>query len=97
VRSALSQKLIDQQIILVDKFDMAAPKTKDFAAAMKALGVSKGLVVLGAKNEAVTKSASNLDNVKALQAGYLNIRDIFKYDHLVMSLDALDVVKAWLG
>ena len=97
VRSALSQKLIDQQIILVDKFDMAAPKTKDFAAVMQALGVSKGLVVLGGKNDAVTKSASNLDNVKALQAGYLNIRDIFKYDHLVMSLDALDVVKAWLG
>ena len=97
VRSALSQKLIDQQIILVDKFDMAAPKTKDFAAVMQALGVSKGLVVLGGKNDAVTKSASNLDNVKALQAGYLNIRDIFKYDHLVMSLDTLDVVKAWLG
>lgn len=97
VRSALSQKLIDQQIILVDKFDMDAPKTKEFAAAMQALGVSKGLVLLGSKNDAVTKSASNLDNVKALQAGYLNIRDIFKYDHLVMSLDALDVVKAWLG
>ena len=97
MRSALSQKLIDQQIILVDKFDMATPKTKEFAEAMKALGVNKGLVLLGAKNEAVEKSASNLDNVKALQAGYLIIRDIFKYDHLVMSLDALDVVKAWLG
>ena len=97
MRSALSQKLIDQQIILVDKFDMATPKTKEFAEAMKALGVNKGLVLLGTKNEAVEKSASNLDNVKALRAGYLNIRDIFKYDHLVMSLDALDVVKAWLG
>jgi large subunit ribosomal protein L4 len=99
VRSALSQKAADQQIILVDSFAMAAPKTKEFAAAMKALGVSKGLIVVGGdgRSENLVKSANNVDNVKALRANYLNIRDIFKYDQLVMSLDALDVVKAWLG
>jgi large subunit ribosomal protein L4 len=97
IRSALSQKLIDQQIVLIDSFEMGAPKTKDFITAMQALGISKGLIVLGAKNTNFEKSASNLEGVKTLQAGYLNIRDIFKYDHLVISLDALDVVKAWLG
>lgn len=97
IRSALSQKLADQQIVLIDSFEMGAPKTKDFIAAMSALGVTKGLVVLGSKNSNFEKSASNVENVKTLQAGYLNIRDIFKYDQLVISLDALDVVKAWLG
>ncbi|PJF47729.1 MAG: 50S ribosomal protein L4 [Chloroflexi bacterium] len=97
IRSALSQKAADQQIVVVDKLEMSAPKTKEFAAAMQALGVTKGLVVLPGRMEAVEKSASNLANVKTLHAGYLNIRDIFKYDQLVMPLDTLKVIEAWLG
>ncbi|MFC1464018.1 MAG: 50S ribosomal protein L4 [Candidatus Brachytrichaceae bacterium NZ_4S206] len=97
IRSALSQKAADQQIVIVDKLEMSAPKTKEFAAAMQALGVTKGLVVLPGRMEAVEKSASNLANVKTLHASYLNIRDIFKYDQLVMPLDTLEVIKAWLG
>lgn len=97
IRSALSQKAADQQIILVDSLTMDAPKTKDFLAVMQALGVNKGLIVTAGRNVNVEKSASNLEDVKALHANYLNIHDIFKYDHLVMSVDALDVVKAWLG
>lgn len=95
--SALSQKAADQQIVVVDKLEMEAPKTKEFAAAMKALGVTKGLVVLPGRREAVEKSASNLANIKTLHAGYLNVRDIFKYDQLVMPLDSLDVIESWLG
>jgi len=97
IRSALSQKAADQQIVVVDKLELSAPKTKEFAAAMQALGVTKGLVVLPGRSEAVEKSARNLPDVKTLHAGYLNIRDIFKYDQLVMPLDALEFIKAWLG
>ncbi len=97
IRSALSQKAADQQVVIVDKLEMSAPRTKEFAAAMQALGVTKGLVVLPGRMEAVEKSASNLPNVKTLHAGYLNIRDIFKYDQLVMPLDTLKVIEAWLG
>lgn len=97
IRSALSQKAADQQIVIVDKLEMSAPRTKEFAAAMQALGVTKGLVVLPGRMEAVEKSASNLPNVKTLHAGYLNIRDIFKYDQLVMPLDTLKVIETWLG
>lgn len=97
IRSALSQKAADQQIVVVESLEMGAPKAKDFAAAMKALGVTKGLVVLPGRNDNVEKSASNVAGVKTLHAGYLNIRDIFKYDQLVMPLDSLDAIKAWLG
>lgn len=97
IRSALSQKAADQQIVVVESLEMGAPKTRDFAAAMKALGVTKGLVVLSGRNDNVEKSASNVASVKTLHAGYLNIRDIFKYDQLVMPLDSLDAIKAWLG
>lgn len=97
IRSALSQKAADQQIVIVESLDMAAPKTKEFAAVMQALGVTKGLVVLPARNANVEKSANNVDNVKTLHANYLNIRDIFKYGQLVVPVASLDVIKAWLG
>lgn len=97
VRSALSQKLLDEGIVLVDKLEMEAPKTRELAAAMSSLGVTRGLLVLPEHNTAVEKSARNLVNVKALLAGYLNVRDIFKYDKLVISLDALKTIEQWLG
>ena len=97
IRSALSQKAADQQIILVENLNLEAPKTRDFTVILQALGVNKGLIVTAGRNVHVEKSTNNLEGIKALHANYLNIRDIFKYDHLVMSVDALDVVKAWLG
>lgn len=97
VRSALSQKLSDQEIIVVDKFEMEAPKTKELLSALQALGVSKGLLVLPGRNSQVELSARNIDNVKTLFASYLNIRDIFMYDQLVVSLDALTKIEEWLG
>lgn len=97
IRSALSQKAADQQIILVENLNLEAPKTRDFTVILQALGVNKGLIVTAGRNMNVEKSTNNLEGIKALHANYLNIRDIFKYDHLVMSVDALDVVKAWLG
>ena len=97
VRSALSQKAVDQQIIVVDSMVMDTAKTKEFALAMKALGVSKALVVLPGHDANVEKSASNMDGVKTLHAKYLNIRDIFKYDQLVVPVASIDVIKEWLG
>jgi large subunit ribosomal protein L4 len=98
IRSALSQKAADNELIFVDTLEMSAPKTKDFVMAMKALGVEKkGLVVLAGRNANIEKSASNVENVKTLHAGYLNIRDIFTHERVVISLDALDKINAWLG
>lgn len=98
IRCALSQKVLDNQLIFVDKFEMASPKTKDFITVIKAVGVQKkGLVVLPGRNSAVEKSALNVEGVKTLHAGYLNIKDIFTHDQLVISMDALEKINAWLG
>jgi large subunit ribosomal protein L4 len=97
VRSALSQKLTDQEIIVVDKFEMPATKTKELVQAMNALGATKALLVLPGHDPAVELSARNSANVKTLFATYLNIRDIFMYDQLVVSLDALNKIEEWLG
>lgn len=97
VRSALSQKAADQQIIVVDKLEMAAPKARELSVALGKLGATKALIVLSGRNVNVEKSAGNLANVRALQAGYLNIRDIFTYDQLVIDQGALGKIEAWLG
>lgn len=98
LRSALSVKAAESQIILLDALQMEQPKTRDFVAVLDALDVpGSALVLLAEKNEAVEKSARNLPDVKTLRANYLNIRDLLRYDTVVMPLDSLDVIQAILG
>jgi large subunit ribosomal protein L4 len=98
LRSALSVKAADNQIVVVDELDIEAPKTKEMMAILQNLGLDERvLILLPERNEPVEKSARNLPQVRTLQAGYLNIRDLFGYDHLLMPVDALQVVESILG
>ena len=99
LRSALSAKAMENQVFVVDKLEMEVPKTKDMVAVLGSLGLDDQgvLVLLPEKNEPVEKSARNLPKVKTLRASYLNIRDLLGYDHVLMPLDALQVVESMLG
>ncbi len=100
LRSALSVKANAQQIIVLDKLEMDAPRTRDFSGMLSALSVPEGrstLVLLPEKNENVERSVRNLPDVKYLRAQYLNIRDLFGYDTVLMPKGALDVIEGILG
>lgn len=99
VRSALSVKYADGQIVFLDDLTMSVPRTKDMLAFLGKLPVSgkKTLIALGEKNENVARSATNLPNVKTLLASYLNVRDLLTYDVLVLPQSALNVVETILG
>ncbi len=98
IRSTLSALVRDDQLILVDKLDMDAPKTKEMRSFIKALvGDQSALIVVTRDQKTVRKSASNLAKVHSLVANYLNVRDLLKYDKVIMSLDALDVIKGIWG
>ncbi len=98
LRSALSVKAAESQIVLVDELELERPKTRDFVTFLNALEVSgSALVLLADGNEKVEKSVRNLAEVKTLRANYLNIRDLLKYDTVVIPLDSLDVIQAILG
>jgi large subunit ribosomal protein L4 len=98
LRSALSVKAADNQIVVVDELDIEAPKTKEMVAILQNLGLDERvLILLPERNEPVEKSARNLPQVRTLRASYLNIRDLFGYDHLLMPVDALQVVESILG
>ncbi len=98
LRSALSAKVANGQMVVVDKVVIDEPKTKTAAKMLAALGVNEQsvLLVMAEKNVPVWKSVHNLPQVKSLQSGYLNIRDLLGHDMLLLTKDAVDAIEAWL-
>jgi len=95
LRSALSVKAADEQIVILDSLRMERPRTKDMIALLENLDIEgSALILLPEKDEAVERSARNLPEVKTLLANYLNVRDILGYDVLLMPLEALKVIEA---
>lgn len=93
IRSTLSALARDEQLVIVDKLDVDSPKTKQMRNLIETLvGEQSALLVVTQEQKAVRKSVSNLPNAHSIAANYLNIRDLLKYDKVIMSLDALDVV-----
>jgi large subunit ribosomal protein L4 len=101
IRSALTVKAQEANIVVIDDMKLAEPKTRLMAAALnKLVGQASALVLIPEKNEAmewVTRSTNNLPDTKVLMAGYLNIRDLMVFDKLVLPVAALDVITANLG
>ena len=98
LRSALSAKAVEGQIVVLDTLEMEAPKTKEMVTVLRNLGLDRRvLILLPERNESVEKSVRNLPQVKALQASYLNVRDLLGYDHVLMPSDALQVIESILG
>lgn len=98
IRSALSVLRRDDQLIIVDQLDMDAPKTKTMLQMIEALaGDKSALLVVTASQKAVRKSASNLPKAHAIIANYLNVRDLLKYDRVIVPLDALEIIKSIWG
>ena len=101
LRSALSVKAKEAGVVVVDELTISEPKTKVMALALNNLvGDKSALVVLPQKDqsyEVAMRTIGNLDDAKVLLAGYLNIRDLFTYDKLVLPVTAIDALTANLG
>ena len=101
LRSALSSKAAESGVVVVEEINLSEARTRLMADALKNwVGGSTTLVVLPEKDgtyETVMRSAGNLANTKVLLAGYLNIRDLFMYDKVVLPVKALDALVASLG
>jgi large subunit ribosomal protein L4 len=100
LRSALSAKMLETSLVVVDELVLSEPKTRLMAQALNNLvGNASALVLIPEKAayEGVIRSTNNLPDTKILLASYLNIRDMLTFDKLVIPLAALDVIKANLG
>jgi large subunit ribosomal protein L4 len=101
LRSALSSKAADASVVVVDEINLSEVRTRLMVDALKTwVGGSTSLVVLPEKDsayETVIRSAGNISSTKVLLAGYLNIRDLFNYDKVVLPVKTLDALVASLG
>lgn len=98
LRSALAVKAADEQIVVVDKLEMPEPKTKEMAALLERLGLdAPTLILLDVPDRNVELSARNIPHVKTLQATYLSVRDLLRFDLVLISRDALKVIEDTFG
>lgn len=94
LKSALSSKVLDNKIIVVDEFNFDQPKTKVMVQALEALKVGKKILLVTADgNVNVVKSARNIEGLKPMRADFINVYDILKYDTLLMTKDAVVMVE----
>ena len=90
MKSALSTKVIDNNIIVVDKIAFADYKTKDMVKMLSALGVEgKALIVMPESDSKVIKSAANIPGIKTALVNTLNVYDILNYDKFIVAADAV--------
>ncbi len=84
LKMALSSKLQNDSLVVVDKFEMEEIKTKAFVGHMTNMNLGKTLIVTDGKDEKLEMSARNVQNVKVLRTEGLNVYDILKYDKLLL-------------
>jgi large subunit ribosomal protein L4 len=91
LQSAILSKLIDNEVILIDKLALDSPSTKKLASLLKSLEIREScLIVMQEFNEAVWKSCRNIYNVKLRVASDLNAYDVVKYKKLLIVKDVLE-------
>ena len=94
LKSVLSDKLANGNLIVVDKIEMDAPKTKTFASMLDALKITnKSLVVINENNENVVLSARNLPFCKTTLTSTINVYDILNAKTLILTQDAVKTIE----
>ena len=92
MKVALSGKLADGELLILDAFDLPEIKTKGFIKAMVSLNLENVLVVTHESNENLEKSARNVPRVKVMRTAGLNVYDVLKYKHLVLLEPCIDQI-----
>ena len=93
LKSALTTKVQDNNIIVLDSLNFDEIKTKNMVKVLENIKASKALVVLADKNINVEASARNIPNIKTALVNTINTYDILKYDTLVVTKDAVTKIE----
>jgi large subunit ribosomal protein L4 len=93
MKSALTSKVQDSKLVVVDAFNLDEIKTSKFVEILGKLNGPKALVVTKDKDEKVVLSARNIPTVKTTMTNSINVYDILKYDSLVMTKDAVAAIE----
>lgn len=98
IKSALSTKVLEENILVLDNLTLAAPKTKEMASVLTGLNVErKALIVTADFNEAVALSARNIPGVTVVAADGISVLDVLNHDKLLMTKAAVEKVEEVLA
>lgn len=94
MRSALSCKVADSEIMVIDELKLAEAKTKNIAAMLKALGAEKkALIVTKDADPMIVRASNNIPGVQTTFVGSLNVHDILNCDRFIIAQDAVKLVE----
>ncbi len=92
-KSALSTKVAENEIIVIDELKLDSFKTKEMVAILKAFEADNALIVTAGKDENVVRSASNIPGIKTSMAENLNVYDVLKYNKFIVTKDAVSKIE----
>jgi large subunit ribosomal protein L4 len=94
IRSVLSAKLRDDRLTVIDGLAEVEPRTKAMKAVLATLPAARSvLIVTPGRVESIARGAGNLADVATIQAPYLNVRDVLKYERLLVTREAIAVIE----
>ena len=96
LKMALTSKLQENELVVLDKFDLEKVKTKDFIEIVQALRLDNALIVTDKKDETLELSSRNVPRIKVLRSEGLNVYDILKYKNLVLLEPAINDIEGRL-
>jgi large subunit ribosomal protein L4 len=96
--NALATKLADNRLMLIDKLELAEPKTSLVSTMLETLGVQENaLILISTENKNLTLAARNIPTVKVLRMDNINVYDLLKYRYLITTQDALNSMQEVFG
>lgn len=94
MKSALSAKVLDKEIIILDELKFEAPKTKEMVQTLANIGAAKkALIVTATKDENVVKSAANIPGVRTALVGTMNVYDIVNHTSFIVTKEAVEKIQ----
>ena len=97
LRAALSLKLQEEKLILLDEFPLNGFKTKQVLEVLKRFNVENALIVTNEKNVFLERSTRNISNIEVLRADELNVYDILNHEHLILLSPVLTRIQGVLA
>lgn len=93
MKSALTSKIQDNQVVVLETLSFEAPKTKKMVEVLKAFDAKKTLIVTGESNEVLYKSARNIADVQIMPVNNINVYDLLKFEKLIITKDAVSKIE----
>jgi len=93
MKSALTSKVQDNQMVVLETLSFEAPKTKNMVEVLKAFDAKKTLIITGESNEVLYKSARNIADVQIMPVNNINVYDLLKFEKLIITKDAVSKIE----